>query len=384
MTINVFIVDDSATARTALKLLLDGTDDITVTGVASNPVIALKRMNIRWPDVIISDLEMPEMDGFTFLQHIQRERPTPFIVFSNHTGSSAMSSVEALSRGAMDIIPKPNFSCEESLDQTREHILQSIRASANTLAADAVKQTLRERKKKRLSTGQTLARAILGEDLAQTLERKTHKADEQPNDVVVDCEELALRHKTSVVAIGSSTGGTTIVEQILTQLPVNSPPVLIVQHMPEHFTAAFAKRINQFCAIEVKEAKAGDVLTPGTAFIAPGGHHMAISSRGPGYRLDVYVGEHVNRHCPSVDVLFNSVADRVGKNALGIILTGMGKDGAKGLLAMRERGAMTLAQAEKGCAVYGMPKAAVAIDAVCREMLPQEIATVVSSLNKDE
>ncbi len=146
MTINVFIVDDSATARTALKLLLEGSDDINVIGVASNPVIALKRMNIRWPDVIISDLEMPEMDGLTFLKHIRQNRPTPFIVFSNHTGSSAMSSVEALSLGAMDIIPKPNFSCEESLDLTREHILQSIRAAASTRAAQDVKESLRERK----------------------------------------------------------------------------------------------------------------------------------------------------------------------------------------------------------------------------------------------
>lgn len=362
MTINVFIVDDSATARTALRLILETSEDITVLGVASNPLIALKRMVKLWPDVIISDIEMPEMNGIEFLQYIQRNRPTPFIVFSNHTGSSAVSSIEALAKGALDIIPKPNFNNAQGLEEASADILSAVRAASRLEhrpmpsprelpLPDGVRPTpLRE------------LRAELPISEAGTV-------------------PALPRDQYSVIAIGSSTGGTTIIEKILVELSVNAPGIVIVQHMPELFTKAFANRINQFCRILVKEAEDGDLIKPGVALIAPGGKHMSIVRKANGYAVQVFDGDFVNRHKPSVDVLFNAVAEYYQKDALGIILTGMGKDGAKGLLRMKNLGAFTIAQAEEDCAVYGMPKAAKALDAVDIEMNSAQIAVALSRLN---
>lgn len=359
MTINVFIVDDSATARTALRLILETSDDINVIGVASNPLIALKRMSKLWPDVIISDIEMPEMNGIEFLQYIQRNRPTPFIVFSNHTGSSAVTSVEALFKGALDIIPKPNFNCSESLDETSLNVLNAIRAAARL----------------EVKHQPVIELPDIGTK-AQKPERRI--AAERP----VRTGLQLPRDKYSVIAIGSSTGGTTIIEQILSAMPVNAPGILIVQHMPELFTKAFANRINRFCRIDVREAENGDVLSAGMALIAPGGKHMILSGHSAKYSVKVFDGEYVNRHKPSVDVLFNSVAEIARRDALGMILTGMGKDGAKGLLNMKNAGADTIAQSADDCAVYGMPKAAKAMGAVDMELSAAEIATLVTRLRE--
>lgn len=361
MTINVFIVDDSATARTALRLILETSDDINVLGVASNPLIALKRMVKTWPDVIISDIEMPEMDGIAFLQYIQRNKPTPFIVFSNHTGSSAVTSVEALAKGALDIIPKPNFNNAESLEEASIEILNAVRAAA------------RMEHRPPLSPREL----PLPEGIKPLVTRETRV--EVP---IHEAGEVAAlpRDNYSVIAIGSSTGGTTIIEKILVELGPQSPGVVIVQHMPELFTKAFANRINQFCRIHVKEAEDGDVIKPGVALIAPGGKHMAVMRKPTGYAVQVFDGDYVNRHKPSVDVLFNAVADHFQKDALGIILTGMGKDGAKGLMRMKTMGATTIAQAEEDCAVYGMPKAAKAMDAVDIELNSAQIAVALSRL----
>lgn len=356
MTINVYIVDDSATARTALRLILETSDDINVLGVASNPLIAIKRMNTQWPDVIISDIEMPEMDGFGFLKYLKRNHPTPFIVFSNHTGSSAASSVEALSRGAVDIIPKPNFSCSDSLEETSINILNAVRAAAKLDAADAVVET-------------GIYPAITQDQLLE---------DAQP----LSLEDYGLHRRAfSIIAIGSSTGGTTIIEKILRQMSVDSPGIVIVQHMPELFTKAFASRINQFCKITVKEAEDGDDVVPGVALIAPGGKHMKlVRKRLSGYGVCVYDGDYVNRHKPSVDVLYNSVAEVARNDALGVILTGMGKDGAKGMLKMKQAGAENIAQEESDCAVYGMPKAAKAMEAVDHDMTAKQIISALSQI----
>jgi two-component system chemotaxis response regulator CheB len=368
MTTNVFIVDDSATARTALRLILETSIDINVIGVASNPLIALKRMNNHWPDVIISDIEMPEMDGFEFLTYLNRNRPTPFIVFSNHTGSSAASSVEALSKGAVEIIPKPNFANTQSLEQTSANILNAVRAASNIVlkpVSDALEPLEFPRSKA----------ARLFKDLPLP------PAKSEPIDDDGDNDSSLNRQSFAVIAIGSSTGGTTIIEKILTKMHKDSPGVVIVQHMPELFTKAFATRINQFCQIDVKEAEDGDDVTPGIALIAPGGKHMALVRKNlAGMSVRVYDADYVNRHKPSVDVLFNSVAEVAKKDALGIILTGMGKDGAKGLLAMKQAGAETVGQSEHDCAVYGMPKAAGAMGAVDQEMTAKQIASVVSKL----
>ena len=338
MTTNVFIVDDSATARTALRLILETSDEFNVTGVASNPLIALKRMHSNWPDVIISDLEMPEMHGFEFLAYIQKNRPTPFIVFSNYTGTSAMSSVEALSKGAADIIPKPKFNNPESLEQASEQILASVRAAASVRSdyVDEIKLPL--------------------DEIDSSVEPEARSKERAGTSTEISDVELP-QTEYSVIAIGSSTGGTTIIEKILRSMPVNSPGIVIVQHMPAHFTKAFANRINQFCKIEVKEAEDGMDIKPGQALIAPGGKHMAIKGGRLGrYKVSIFEGEYVNRHCPSVDVLFNSVAETVRKDAVGVILTGMGKDGAKGLLAMKKVGAYTLGQCEEDCAVLWYAK----------------------------
>ncbi|NRB38403.1 MAG: chemotaxis-specific protein-glutamate methyltransferase CheB [Pseudomonadales bacterium] len=377
MTINVFIVDDSATARTAMRLILEDSDDINVIGVASTPVIALKRMQKIWPDVIISDLEMPDMSGQEFLEYLQKNRPTPFIVFSNYTGANAMSSVEALSKGALDIIAKPNFSCEESLQKVRDQILNSIRAAAKIKRPSLSRRVAKPSLDKSSSWEKKLEDKIL-------IRKQKLRNDKNMESAVRpdDGPSLLPRDVFSVLALGSSTGGTTIIEHILKQLTTNSPPVVVVQHMPEHFTLAFAKRINQFCEIDVREAENGDVLKPGLALIAPGGKHMELVRKSGKMQVRVFDAEPVNSHKPSVDVLFNSVADSERKDALGVILTGMGKDGAKGLLAMRDVGALTLSQAGDDCAVNGMPKAALAINAVDLELKSDDIAAALSNTSQ--
>ncbi len=365
MTINVFIVDDSATARTALSLILESSDEVNVLGVASNPLIALKKMEKLWPDVIISDLEMPEMNGFEFLQHLKLHRPTPFVVFSNYTGSSAADSVEALSQGAVDIIPKPNFS-KDDLDDTRDDILNAIKAAADI--GVSVKQ-----RRKNPST------ALLDDNNSTAQAQKRKRDLSMQLDLSVELPEIRHKH-IDVIAIGSSTGGTLVIEKILRHIPKNSPGIVIVQHMPEKFTQAYANRINQFCKIEVREAQQGDIIEPGVALIAPGGMHMRISSRKGVYSINLFDGDSVNRHKPSVDVLFNSIAEFSTGNALGILLTGMGKDGAKGLLTMKQSGAMTFAQAEEDSAIYGMPKAAMAIDAASYQLNSSQIAKYLTEL----
>lgn len=368
MTTNVYIVDDSATARTALKIILENSDDINVLGVASTPLIALKRMQKAWPDVIISDIEMPEMDGIEFLRYLQRNRPTPFIVFSNYTGSSADISIEALALGAVDIITKPDFSAD-NINETRDHILSAVKAAANA--------AVKGRRTKNTSTVSVAPTVDNGKAL--NLPEGHKRTSAIPVIDIPDLPELP-RHHFSLTAIGSSTGGTTVIEKILRMQTKEQPGLVIVQHMPENFTKAFASRVNNFCSILVKEAEDGDLIKPGVALIAPGGKHMRVASYRGELTVQVFDGDMVNRHKPSVDVLFNSVAEFVGDAAVGVILTGMGKDGAKGLLNMHRGGALGFAQDEKDCAVYGMPKAAVAIGAVDYELSSDEIAATLQTI----
>ncbi|MCK5880729.1 MAG: chemotaxis response regulator protein-glutamate methylesterase [Sinobacterium sp.] len=358
MTINVYIVDDSATARTALSLILESSDEVNVLGVASTPLIALKRMEKCWPDVIISDLEMPDMNGFEFLQYLKKNRPTPFVVFSNFTGSSAAASIEALSQGAVDIITKPNFS-RDNLDETREDILNAIKGAADIGATEKIRSA-REKieRPKSLTSSKDQQRK---RDLSMQL------------DLSVELPDIR-RQQFSMVAIGSSTGGTLVIEKLLRQLTKQCPGIIIVQHMPEKFTQAYANRIDQLCDIKVKEAQQGDIIKAGTALIAPGGKHMRISSSKGVASINIFEGDSVNRHKPSVDVLFNSVAEFSHGDALGILLTGMGKDGAKGLLSLKQSGSLTFAQAEEDSAIYGMPKAAMAIGAASYQLNSSQIA----------
>lgn len=333
MPINVFLVDDSATVRTVLKMILEKDPEICVLGVAANPDIALKKMARHWPDVIVSDLEMPGMHGLDFLRYLKENRPTPFVVCSSHVGPGAKASIDALALGAVDIIAKPNIGVESFLEEITASITQSVKAAAHVALRHNVVPTNR---------------------LPDSLRPSTTPAASHP----------PSRRNTAVIAIGSSTGGTSIVEHLLRNMTPAMPGVLIVQHMPRHFTELFAKRLNAICSIEVKEAEDGDAVQPGRALIAPGGMQMRLV--GQGSKLSVRVADEpaVNRHKPSVDVLFRSIATTLGARAIGIILTGMGEDGAAGLLDMRRAGAATIGQDQASSAVYGMPRVAMEAGAV--------------------
>ena len=362
--ISVFIVDDSALVRSALSIILSKVAEIEVLGVASNPKLALTKMKKNWPDVIISDLEMPEMHGLEFLDYLNKNHPTPFIVCSSYAGVGAQASIDALALGAADIISKPSLGVESYLEEITGTIIESIKAAASY----------------RSETRKLFFEKTAGENTPVDL---THKARPRtaPTPVVYDTEnhhKLEFR-PLNIIAIGSSTGGTTVIEHILRQLSPQCPPVLIVQHMPMHFTDAFARRLNSFCSITVKEAKDGELIQKGTAFIAPGGKHMELVRNIHGFALRVFDGPLVNRHKPSVDTLFNSVADVCAKSSLGVILTGMGKDGSLGLLRMKQKGALTIAQDEGSSAVYGMPKAAIDIGATDINLSIAEIGSYLEN-----
>lgn len=331
MPINVFLVDDSATVRAVLKIILEKDKDICVIGVAATADIALKKMSKQWPDVIVSDLEMPGMHGLEFLKYIREHRPTPFVVCSSHVGPGAKASLDALALGAIDIISKPNIGVESYLEEITNTITQSVKAAACSTPRHATDTT-----KKIPPTPISTAPSV--------------------------------RRTPTVIAIGSSTGGTTVVEYLLRQMQAESPCVLIAQHMPKHFTTLFAKRLNSICAIDVREAVDGDKIEKGCALIAPGGMHMMLTKQNNALHVRITDDPPVNRHRPSVDVLFRSVAAQLGAKAMGIILTGMGEDGAAGLLEMRRAGATTIGQDQATCAVYGMPRVAMENGAVESQM----------------
>lgn len=331
--IKVLLVDDSAVVRQVLTGVLAEHPSIEVIGTAMDPLFAMEKMNKQWPDVIVLDLEMPRMDGITFLKKIMETRPTPVIVCSTLTQKGTESSLQALSAGAFAVIAKPTAGLKQFLVDTAEELVHAIKSAA-------------------LSNVKQLPQARLTAPI-----KTASQAMAQTTDMVV--------------AIGTSTGGTQALEYVLSALPQVCPGIVIVQHMPEKFTAAFAQRLNQLCQIEVREAQSGDRILPGRALIAPGGRHMSLRRNGAQYQVEITNGPTVNRHRPSVDVLFRSVAKYAGRNALGIIMTGMGNDGAHGLKEMRDAGAHTIGQNEQTCVVYGMPKEAFQLGA-CQQVLPLE------------
>ena len=350
--IKVFIVDDSAVVRQVLTGLMNELPGITVIGAAPDPIFALKRMEADWPDVIILDIEMPRMDGITFLKKLMQERPTPVVICSTLTAKGAEVTMQAMSAGAVDIITKPTVN------------LKSFLQDSKTLLADAIKAASHARLKK--------ISAVASKPLLEV------KAKLSP-DAVIAPSGLAPMSETTdrVIAIGTSTGGTQALEYILTRLPRSAPGIVIVQHMPEAFTAAFAERLNSLSQISVKEAEQNDRVIPGLALIAPGGKHMLLRRSGAQYRVEIKDGPLVSRHRPSVDVLFRSTAQAAGKNALGIIMTGMGDDGARGLKELHDTGALTVAQDEASCVVYGMPKEAVKLGATDAEMSLSDIPELI-------
>ena len=344
--IKVQIVDDSAVVRQVLQAILEQDAGIEVINAAADPIFAMTRMAQHWPDVIVLDVEMPRMDGITFLKKIMAEHPTPVVICSTLTVKGAETTMQALAAGAVGIVAKPKGAVKQSLNESAVELIHAVKA-----AACANVRNLRV-----LSTPLPLASKLTA-------------------DAILAPSSSAMAQTTErIVAIGTSTGGTQALELVLTALPRVSPGIVIVQHMPEKFTASFAERLNGLSQIEVREARNNDRVIPGLALIAPGGRHMLLKRNGAYYHVDVIDGPPVNRHRPSVDVLFRSVAKFAGKNALGIIMTGMGDDGARGLKEMRDVGASTLGKDEATCVVYGMPKEAVKLGAVERTVALDAVA----------
>jgi two-component system, chemotaxis family, protein-glutamate methylesterase/glutaminase len=336
--VKVLIVDDSAVVRQVLTATLGEDPGIEVIGAASDPVFAMERMRVRWPDVIVLDVEMPRMDGITFLKKLMAEHPTPVVICSTLTEKGAATTMQALAAGAVSIVTKPTLGLKQFLHDSSNDLISAVKAAARA----------------------NMRRLRPAGDMQ-------HVAPKLTADAVLPAAHHAMAETTDrVVAIGTSTGGTQALEAVLTALPRVCPGIVIVQHMPEKFTEAFANRLNSLCQLEVREAKGGDRVMPGRALIAPGGRHMLLKRSGAQYHVDIVDGPPVSRHRPSVDVLFRSVSKCAGKNALGIIMTGMGDDGARGLKELHDTGARTLAQDEESCVVYGMPKEAVKLGAVDR------------------
>ncbi|PHV10987.1 protein-glutamate methylesterase/protein-glutamine glutaminase [Chitinimonas sp. BJB300] len=337
-TIKVVVVDDSALIRQLLTEIINKSADLRVVGVAADPIAARELIRTANPDVITLDIEMPRMDGLDFLEKLMRLRPTPVVMISTLTEQGSAAAVRALQLGAVDVIAKPRLDVVQSMQQYAEELCERLRNASRT-------------RPRRL----------------MTVETAVHTADS----VLEKRTRSVLGATEKIVVIGSSTGGTEALKEVLMALPADGPAVLIAQHMPEAFTRSFANRLNTLCRMVVKEAEHGERVLPGHAYVAPGHSHMLLTRSGANYVIGLSQGPEVNRHRPSVDVLFRSVANVAGSNAIGAILTGMGKDGAQGMLEMHQVGIWTVAQDEATCVVFGMPKEAIALGGV-DEVVPLE------------
>jgi two-component system chemotaxis response regulator CheB len=333
MTIKVLIVDDSAVVRQTLQKELGRDSDIEVLGTAPDPFIARDKIIQLKPDVITLDIEMPRMDGISFLRKLMKHYPIPVIIVSSLSKEGSPVALEAIEAGAVEVLAKPGPAY--SVGDMGVELRDKIRAAAKVNIQNVL---------------------------------STRKVDLTKN---IANRKALTKTTNKVFVVGASTGGTQALERFLTRLPANAPGTVIVQHMPAGFTKAFSDRLNNICDVEVKEASSGDSIIPGRVLIAPGNKHMVINRSGANYYVDIKDGPLVGGHRPSVDVLFNSAATYLGPNAIGIILTGMGKDGASAMLKMRQSGAYNIGQDEKTCVVYGMPKVAFEMGAV-EEVLPLE------------
>jgi two-component system chemotaxis response regulator CheB len=341
--IKVLIIDDSAVVRKIFTQQLEKAPGIEVVGTAPDPYIAREKIVRLQPDVITLDIEMPRMDGITFLKHLMKSFPLPVIIVSSLTRKSSKLALEALSLGALEVLSKPSVAY--SVGDMGDQLIEKIKAVAVV--------DVKSRLKKKAPASESSRAVFAPRALAET----TNK----------------------LIAIGASTGGTEALKQVLTKIPRNSPGILVVQHMPPNFTAAFAERLNGLCEITVSEAKNGETITNGKALIAPGNFHMLLRRSGATYYVQVKTGPRVHHQRPAVDVLFKTVAMHAGANALGILLTGMGADGAQGMLAMRQAGAYTIAQDEESCVVFGMPKEAIRLQAVDTVLPLNKIAQAAMS-----
>lgn len=335
MGLKVLVVDDSAVVRQTLTEILLADKDIEEVVTAQDPYVAASRLKQFIPDVITLDVEMPKMDGLSFLQKLMSQHPLPVVMCSSLTEKNSETALRAMEYGAVDIIQKPRMDTKKFLDESR------------VLICDAVKGAARARVQRR--------------------SRKTISSEKKNNaDVILSkaSNKAMIQTTDTIIAVGASTGGTEALRTFVEMLPADFPGVVIVQHMPEHFTRSFAERLDSLSRMTVKEAADNDTVMRGRVLIAPGNKHMLLQRSGARYYVTIKDGPLVSRHRPSVDVLFRSAARYAGRNAVGVIMTGMGDDGAKGMLEMREAGAATIAQDEKSCVVFGMPKVAIEIGGV--------------------
>lgn len=350
--IKVLIVDDSAVVRQSLAEIIQSDPDLEVMGTASDPYLAAKKISNEVPDVITLDIEMPKMDGLTFLRKIMSQHPIPVVIISSLTAKGTETGIRALEYGALEIITKPQMYSKDFIHESKIRICEAIKGAAHARISRKVASPI------------------------------IHVQPKYTADAVLPPAQKHSMIKTTelVVAVGASTGGTEALTDFLKVLPSDSPGIVIVQHMPEKFTTSFAQRLNDLCKITVKEAANGDSVIRGRALIAPGNFHTLLQRSGARYYVEVKEGPFVNRHRPSVDVLFRSTAKYAGANSIGIIMTGMGDDGARGLLEMKEAGAKTIAQDEKSCVVFGMPKEAIKLDAADKVLPLDKIASYMLSI----
>ncbi len=344
--IKVLVVDDSALIRSLLSEIVNQDPDLILVGAAPDAYAAKEMVNSYRPDVITLDVEMPKVDGLTFLDRLMKARPTPVLMVSSLTEQGAEVTLKALELGAVDYFPKPKLDIASGIEQYRHEIVSKIKQVATA--------NVRQHKHKKTATA---------------------------------CYSFKYKTSEKVIAIGASTGGTEALMSVLSSLPVDTPAMVITQHMPPGFTKTFANRLDVNCAIRVKEAEEGERLLPGCAYIAPGDRHLLVVRSGADYRVKLSDGERVTGHKPSVDVMFRSVAQAAGQNALAVILTGMGKDGAIGMLDIAHAGGVTIAQDEASCVIFGMPKAAIQAGGVAHiaslTAIPNEIVSTINRLGQD-
>lgn len=348
--IRVLNVDDSALMRQVLATLLSKDRDIEVVGAAPDPYIAREKIKALNPDVITLDVEMPKMDGLTFLEKLMKGHPMPVVMVSSLTEAGCQTTLRALELGAVDFIAKPKIDLREGMEEMAQDLIEKVKAAASAKVKSF---------ELRVSSS------------------KSHLQPETRNLKLGTSSTAMIKTTDTIIAIGSSTGGTEAVKDVLEVLPPNTPPILITQHMPERFTKTWADRLNSLSRISVKEAQDGDSVLPGHALVAPGGYHMTLVRSGARYSVKINQDPPMNRHRPSVDVMFDSVAQVAGGNAVGVILTGMGNDGAKGMAAMHQAGAYTIAQDEASCVVFGMPKEAIKAGGVDKVLPLPDIAAAM-------
>ena len=352
--IKVLIVDDSALVRQTLVSILESDPQIEIVGVAADPYIAVDKIKECVPDVITLDIEMPRMDGLTFLKKLMSQHPIPVVVISTLTEKGTDSALLALEFGAVEVLAKPKVNTKILLEQSKIELCDKVKAAA---LANVKRRTFSARTATSEVAPKLSADAVIGKHTSTSMVQTTE----------------------TVIAIGASTGGTEALRVLLEGFPADCPGIVIVQHMPEMFTKQFAQRLNSLCKVSVKEAENGDKVLRGHVLLSPGGKHMMLKRSGAIYHVEVVDGPLVNRHRPSVDVLFRSVARYAGKNVVGAILTGMGDDGARGMLEMKEAGAHTIAQDENSCVVFGMPKEAIKLGGADKVLPLSDISKYIMS-----